>query len=151
VHIPVALYPAQRGVEDSLDWLDKRNMAALGYKRVNKQAGKEVDNTDIVRGLEYEKGKYVVLSDEKIRSANVESAQTVDIVAFIDASELQPAYFEVPYFLAPTLRGERVYALLRETLRRENRVACYPVASRIPLRIGIRRRPRGSLLSPRTA
>ena len=122
VHVPVALYPAARQDELNFDWLDKRDMAPIGYKRINKETGKEVDKENIVRGLEHDHGQYVVLSDDEIRAAKLKATQTVDIVAFIEAGQIPPAYFETPYFLAPVGRGEKVYALLRETLIREKRV-----------------------------
>lgn len=122
VHVPVALYPAARQDELNFDWLDKRDMAPIGYKRVNKETGKEVDKENIVRGLEHEQGQYIVLTDEEIKGAKLKATQTVDIVAFIEAGQIPPAYFETPYFLAPVGRGEKVYTLLRETLIREKRV-----------------------------
>lgn len=122
VHIPVALYPASKQDELDFDWIDRRNMAPVGYKRVNKETGREVQRENIVRGLKREDGRYVVLSDEEIRSANVKSTQTVDIVAFVDAGEIDVTFFETPYVLGPLARGEKVYALLREALRRERKV-----------------------------
>jgi DNA end-binding protein Ku len=122
VHIPVALYPAATHDELDFDWLDRRDMAPVGYKRVNKETGKEVQRENIVRGLKHKDGRYVVLSDDEIRSANVKSTQTVDIVAFVDAGGIDVTYFETPYFLAPLARGEKVYALLREALKREHKV-----------------------------
>lgn len=122
VHIPVALYPAASHDELDFDWLDRRSLAPVGYKRVNKETGREVQRENIVRGLRQEDGRYVVLSDDEIRSANVKSTQTVDIVSFVDAGEIDVTYFEVPYYLAPLARGEKVYALLREALRRERKV-----------------------------
>lgn len=122
VHIPVGLYPAATHDELDFDWLDRRNMAPVGYKRVNKETGKEVQRENIVRGLKHDDGRYVVLSDEEIRSANVKSTQTVDIVAFVDAGEIDVTFFDTPYFLAPLPRGEKVYALLREALRREKKI-----------------------------
>lgn len=122
VHIPVGLYPAATHDELDFDWLDRRNMAPVGYKRVNKETGKEVQRENIVRGLKHKDGRYVVLSDDEIRSANVKSTQTVDIVAFVDAGQVDVSYFETPYFLAPLARGEKVYALLREALRREHKI-----------------------------
>jgi DNA end-binding protein Ku len=122
VHIPVALYPAATHDALDFDWLDRRNMAPVGYKRVNKETGKEVQRENIVRGLKHGDGRYVVLSDEEIKSANVKSTQTVDIAAFVDAGEIDVTYFDTPYFLAPLARGEKVYALLREALKREGKV-----------------------------
>ena len=122
VHVPVALYPAARADELGFDMLDKRDMAHIGYKRYNKETGKEIERENIVKGLEYESGHYVVLSDEEIRGANVKMAQTVEIVAFVNAADISPTYYETPYYLAPTARGEKVYTLLRETLKREKKV-----------------------------
>lgn len=122
VHIPVSVHSAASSEGISFDWLDKRDMAPVGYKRVNKETGKEVTKENIVKGLEYEDGQYVVLTDEEIKGANVKATQTIDIVAFVDAGEVAPGYFETPYYLAPGTRGEKVYALLRETLRKENKI-----------------------------
>ncbi|HYJ19834.1 MAG TPA: Ku protein [Burkholderiales bacterium] len=122
VHIPVGLYPAASHDQLDFDWLDKRNMSPVGYKRVNKETGKEVQRENIVRGLKHEDGRYVVLSDDEIRSANVKSTQTVDIVEFVDAGGIDVSYFDTPYFLAPLPRGEKVYALLREALTRERKI-----------------------------
>jgi DNA end-binding protein Ku len=122
VHIPVALYPASRQDELDFDWLDRRSMAPVGYKRINKETGREVQRENIVRGIKHGDGRYVVLSDDEIRTANVKSTQTVDIVAFVDAGEIDVTYFETPYVLGPLKRGEKVYALLREALKRERKV-----------------------------
>jgi DNA end-binding protein Ku len=94
-----------------LDLLDKRTLTPVGFKRYNKETGKDVSWNEIVKGYEYEKGKYVVLTDEDFRRANVEATQTVEIVKFVEASEIAPLYFETPYYLAPQKRGEKGYAL----------------------------------------
>jgi DNA end-binding protein Ku len=122
VHIPVALYPAARENRVDFDWLDKRDMKPVGYKRINKATGKEVTKEDIVKGIEVEDGRYVVLTDEEIKSARPEKTQTVDIVAFVEAKGIAPPYFDSPYVLAPTGRGEKVYLLLREALKETGRV-----------------------------
>jgi DNA end-binding protein Ku len=122
VHIPVALYPAARENRVDFDWLDKRNMKPVGYKRVNKATGKEVAKEDIVKGIEVEDGHYVVLTDEEIKAARPEKTQTVDILAFVEAQGIAPPYFDSPYVLAPTGRGEKVYLLLREALKETGRV-----------------------------
>lgn len=122
VHIPVALYPAARENRIDFDWLDKRDMKPVGYKRVNKVTGQEVTKDDIVKGIEVEDGHYVVLSDEEIKASRPEKTQTVDILAFVDASEIAPQYFDSPYVLAPTGRGEKVYLLLREALKKAGRI-----------------------------
>ena len=122
VHIPVALYSGAKSDALDFDWLDKRDMKPVGYKRINKDTGKDVEKDDIVRGFQYEEGRYVVLSDEEIKAANVKSAQSVDILAFVDAADIPFSYLETPYYLAPSQRGEKVYALLRETLKRTKKI-----------------------------
>lgn len=122
VHIPVALYPAAREHGIDFDWLDRRSMKPVGYKRINKATGKEVPKDDIVRGIEVEDGQYVVLSDEELRAANSALTQAVEIQAFIDAGEVSPVYFERPYVLAPVARGEKVYRLLRDALKKKRRI-----------------------------
>lgn len=116
VHIPVALLPAtvQRGID--FDWLDRRSMDPVGYKRINKVTGEDITSENIVRGVEYEKHRYVVLSDDEIRAAYPAATQTVDIFAFVPAGSISPRYIDTPYYLAPERRGEKVYALLREAL-----------------------------------
>ena len=122
VHIPVALYPAARENRVDFDWLDRKTMKPVGYKRVNKATGQEVAKEDIVKGIEVEEGHYVVLTDEEIKAARPEKTQTVDILAFVERSEVAPKFFDSPYVLAPTGRGEKVYMLLREALRQSGRV-----------------------------
>ena len=116
VHIPVALVSATSSQGVDFDWLDKRSMDPVGYKRVNKVTGKEVTKEHIVKGVEYEKGRYVVLSEEEIRAAHPESTQTIDIFAFVDSPQIPLQNIDTPYYLAPDRRGEKVYALLREAL-----------------------------------
>jgi DNA end-binding protein Ku len=122
VHIPVSLHPAVRSDDIDFDWLDKRSMAPIGYRRINKKTGKEVDKKFIVRGYQYEQGRYVVLSDEEIRAANAKSTQSVDILCFADLKEVSFLYLETPYYLAPDKKGEKVYALLREALKKTGKI-----------------------------
>ncbi|CAG2154564.1 Non-homologous end joining protein Ku [Cupriavidus yeoncheonensis] len=123
VNIPVVLRPASRSQSLDLDLLDVRDMAPVGYQRINKSTGKPVEKEHIAKGYQYEKDEYVLLSDEDFRQANVEATQTVDIVSFVQADEIPPYYFDTPYYLEPDKRGERGYALLRETMRRTGRAA----------------------------
>ena len=122
VHIPVALYPATTSDRVDFDWLDKRTMAPIGYKKINKETGKEVDKKFIVRGIQYEPEHYVVLSDEEIRAANPKATQSVDILCFADLKEVSFLYLETPYYLAPDKKGEKVYALLREALKKTGKI-----------------------------
>jgi len=123
VHIPIALMPAtvQRGID--FDWIDKRSMDPVGYKRVNKVTGKEIESENIVRGIAYEKHRYIVLSDEEIRAAYPAATQTVDIVSFVKAEQIPFLYLDTPYYLAPEKRGEKAYVLLRQALEKTGRLA----------------------------
>src|SRR5258708_18595458 len=117
VNVPVELYSAQkRSAELDLTMLDKRDMAPVGYQRVNKATGKQVPWEDVVKGYEYQDDKYVVLSEEDFRRANPEASKSVDIVAFVDLHDIAPIYFETPYYLGPAKRGEKPYALLRDAM-----------------------------------
>lgn len=130
VNIPVELFPAEEHQEFKFTMLDKRDFSPVGYQRYSKRTKKTVDWENIVKGYEYEKDQYVVLTDEDFRRANVKASQTIDIQAFVPSSEIPIQYFETPYFLAPTERGKKVYALLRETLRSTGRVAVAQVVIR---------------------
>jgi DNA end-binding protein Ku len=121
VNIPVALHAASRAHTLDFDWLDKRDMAPVGYQRINKRTGKAVEAGDIVKGYEYERGQYVLLTDEDFRQANPEATQTVEILGFVDVAEITPEYFETPYWLEAGKRGEKGYALLRQVLRTSHR------------------------------
>jgi DNA end-binding protein Ku len=130
VNIPIALHSAEK--RNTLDFtlLDRRNFAPVGYKRVNKETGREVDWEQIVKGYEYKKGSYVALSEEDFKRANVEATQTVEILAFVDAADIAPIYFDTPYYLSPGKRGEKGYALLRQTLKRSGKAAIASVVIR---------------------
>jgi len=117
VHVPVALYPASQEIGIDFDWLDKRTMDPVGYKRVNKRTGKEIDRDDIVKGIKQPDGDYVVLSDEEIKEAYPVSTQTIEIETFVPAGEIPFTYLEKPYYLAPLAKGEKVYALLRDAMK----------------------------------
>lgn len=131
VNIPVGLYSAEKREETvSFHMLDRRNMARVRYKRVNEENGREVPWEETVRGYEFESGKYVVLSDEELERAVPEKTQTVDILDFVDAGEISPLFFDKPYYLAPDKKGAKSYALLRETLRRTNKVGIAKVVIR---------------------
>ncbi len=130
VHIPVALVPATTRQGIDFDWLDKRSMDRVGYKRINKTTGEDIDSENIVKGVEYEKGHYVVISDDEIKGAHPKATQTVDIVAFVDAKDISFLYIDTPYYLTPDRRGEKVYALLRETLIQTGKVGIANVVLR---------------------
>jgi len=122
VHIPIALHSATVGHSLNFDWLDKRSMDPVGYKRVNKRTGKEVSRDNIVKGIEYEKGQFVVLSQEEIDAACPRTTQTIELEAFVVADAIPFMYLERPYYVSPINRGAKVYALLREALLKTGRV-----------------------------
>jgi DNA end-binding protein Ku len=122
VSVPVELFPAEEKKEFKFSMLDKHDFSPVGYKRYSKETGKEVEWADIVKGYEYEKGQYVVLTDEDFKRANVKASRTIEIEAFVKRDEISPEYFEAPYYLVPA-GGDKIYALLRETLRSTGRVA----------------------------
>jgi len=131
VNVPVELHSAKkRAAELDMTMLDKRDLAPVGYKRVNKSTGKEVAWGDVVKGYEYKDDKYVVLSDEDFRRANPEAAKTVDILAFVELAEIEPQYFDTPYYLKPEKRGEKAYALLRDTLEKAGKAGIASVVIR---------------------
>ncbi|AZE94814.1 Ku domain protein [Pseudomonas orientalis] len=123
VHIPVSLVSATSSQGVDFDWLDKRSMDPVGYKRINKATGKEINKENIVKGVAYEKGRYVVLSEDEIRSAHPKSTQTIEIIAFVASDQIPLQNIDTPYFLAPDKRGGKVYALLREALKKTGKVA----------------------------
>jgi DNA end-binding protein Ku len=131
VNVPVELHSAKRrATELDMTMLDKRDLAPVGYKRVNKSTGKEVPWDDVVKGYEYQDDKYVVLSDEDFRRANPEAAKTVDIQAFVELGSIAPQYFDTPYYLRPDKRGEKAYALLREALEKAGKAGIASVVIR---------------------
>jgi DNA end-binding protein Ku len=131
VNVPVELFSAEkRSSELDLTMLDKRDLAPVGYKRFNKSTGEDVPWAEIVKGYEYDDDKYVVLSDEDFRRANVEATKTVDIQAFVDLKDIPPLYFETPYYLAPGKRGEKAYALLRDAMKKAGKAGIATVVIR---------------------
>jgi DNA end-binding protein Ku len=122
VYVPVQVYPATRAQHTGFNLLEKHSIDPIGYRQINKRTGKEVARENIVRGFEYEKGRYVVLTDEEIQAASPESTQTVDIISFVDGSELSFVYLDTPYYLAPERRGEKTYALLRDALAKSGKI-----------------------------
>jgi DNA end-binding protein Ku len=122
VHIPVALHSATAEQGLNFDWLDKRSMDPVGYKRINKKTGKEIDKENIVKGIEYEDGQYVVLSQEEIAAAYPKATQTIEIEMFVPATDIPFVYLERPYYVVPINKGTKVYALLREALLKTRRI-----------------------------
>jgi len=122
VNIPIALYPATRREELKFRLLRKSDLSPVNYKRVAEKDGKEVPWDQIVKGYEYEKGKYVVLKDEDFERVDLEATQTVDIQDFVDVDEIDSMFFYKPYYLEPQKGGDKAYALLRDALKDSNKV-----------------------------
>jgi DNA end-binding protein Ku len=122
VNIPIALYPATRREELKFRLLRKSDLSPVNYKRVAEKDGKEVSWDEIVKGYEYEKGKYVVLKDEDFERVDLEATQTVDIQDFVDQEEIDPMFFYKPYYLEPQKGGDKAYALLRDALKDSGKV-----------------------------
>ncbi|MFC5458848.1 Ku protein [Massilia niabensis] len=131
VHIPVEMYPAVSNNGLDLHMLDRRDFSPIGFKRYNKNTQKEVSWDDIIKGYEYTDGEYVVLSDEDLRRANPEATQTIDILAFVDAEDVPLIYYDQPYYLAPGKGGDKVYALLRDVLKRVGKIGIAHVVIRV--------------------
>jgi len=117
VHLPVALYPATQETGIDFDWLDRRSLDPVGYKRYNKRTGRELKAEDIVKGVKQPNGDYVVVSDEEVKAAFPRTTQTIEIDSFVAASELSPLLLERPYYVQPQGRADKVYVLLRESMR----------------------------------
>ena len=122
VNIPIALYTATRKEDLKFRLLRKTDLSPVNYKRVAERDGKEVPWDDIVKGYEYEKGKYVVLKEEDFQRVDLEATQTVDIQDFVDLDEIDPIYFYKPYYLEPQKGGDKAYALLRDSLHQQKKV-----------------------------
>ena len=122
VNIPIALYPATRREELKFRLLRKSDLSPVSYKRVTEKDGKEVPWDQIVKGYEYEKGKYVVLKDEDFERVDLEATQTVDIQDFVHQEEIDPIFFYKPYYLEPQKGGDKAYVLLRDALKDSGKV-----------------------------
>ena len=122
VNIPIALYPATRREELKFRLLRKSDLSPVNYKRVAQKDGKEVSWDQIVKGYEYEKGKYVVLKDEDFERVDLEATQTVDIQDFVDQEQIDPMFFYKPYYLEPQKGGDKAYVLLRDALEESKKV-----------------------------
>src|SRR5437867_6502578 len=122
VNIPIALYPATRREEFKFRLLRKTDLSPVNYKRVAEKDGKEVPWDQIVKGYEYEKGKYVVLQEEDFQRVDLEATQTVDIQDFVDVEEIDPMFFYKPYYVEPQKGGDKAYALLRDSLEESKKV-----------------------------
>jgi DNA end-binding protein Ku len=146
VEIPIALRPAVSSDELSFTLLDRKDFSPVGYKRYNKKTGREVPWEQIVRGYEYEKGEFVVLTDEELKNAHPEQTQTVEILEFVEESEVDPVLFETPYYVEPQKRNSKGYVLLHKALAATGRVGIARLVLRTRQRLAAVI-PRGPALS----
>ena len=130
VEIPVALVAAERSKGVKLTFLDQRDFSPVGYKRYNKTTEEEVPWEEIVRGYEYQKGEFVVLTPQDLERASPDLSKTIQIVQFVDQDQIEPIYYERPYYLEPLNPRGKGYVLLRETLKRTRKLGIAKVAIR---------------------
>jgi DNA end-binding protein Ku len=122
VNIPIALYPAIRKEELKFRLLREKDLSPVNYKRVAEADGREVPWDQIVKGYEYEKGKFIVLKEDDFQRVDLEATQTVDIQDFVELDEINPMFFYKPYYLEPQKGGDKAYVLLREALAESGKV-----------------------------
>lgn len=131
VNIPVEVHSAVSSSERiSFRLLHKKDNSTIKYERVCAKEEKAVPWDEIVKGYEYSKGKFVILEEEDFRAAAIESTKTIDVQDFVKADEIDPRYFESPYYLLPQKGGEKAYALLREAIRNTGMVGIGNVTMR---------------------
>jgi DNA end-binding protein Ku len=121
IYIPVKLYSATQAVQLDLDMLSKQDKSPIRYARINTKTGEEVAWKDIVKGYEHKKGNYVVLEPSDFEKVDMEKSQNIEITSFVDLDEIDPIYFDKPFYIEPDGKSAKVYALLREALRKTNK------------------------------
>jgi len=146
ITIPVGLYTATEDKDVSFHLLSGKDQSRIEYKRVSAKTGREVDWDDIVKGYEYEKGKYVVFTPEELEQIAPESARSIDVVQFVDESEVDPIFFEKSYFVVPSEVAVKGYELFVRALSESGRIALAKVAIREKERLCILRVRDGMLV-----
>src|SRR5713101_8751701 len=122
VNIPIELHTAVHNHRPKFRLLHAKDKSPFRFERVCIRDGHPVAWEDLVKGYEYEKGRFLVVTKEDFRAAAIEKTRTVDIIDFVKADEVDDRFFETPYYLVPPKGGERAYALLREALRESGRI-----------------------------
>ena len=122
VNIPIELYSAVRDHRPRFRLLHAKDESPVSYERVCQSEGKAVGWEDLVKGYEFEKGQFVVLSKDDFKTAALEKTKTIDILDFVDPKEIDERYFETPYYLQPGKGADRAYALLRDAIRKSGKV-----------------------------
>ena len=130
VSVPVRMYTATESKELKFHFLDKRDMAPIGYDKVNRETGESVAADHIIRGFEVDKGRFVELTEEDIDRLDVELTHSIDICDFVSIEEIDPLYFRKAYFLLPQDGAEKPYRLLLKALEETGRAAIAKVVIR---------------------
>jgi len=130
VSVPVRMYTATESKELKFHFLDRRDMAPIGYDKVNKETGASVEAENIVRGFEFEKGRFVELTEEDIDRLDIELTHAIDICDFVSIDEIDPLFFRKGYYLLPQEGAEKPYRLLVKALEETGRVAIAKVVIR---------------------
>ena len=130
INIPVKLYSASEERKLKFRLLEKHDLCPISYARMCRSTNKEVKNEDIVRGYEYQKGDFVILTDEDFQKASPRKTKTIEITSFVDEKEIEPQYFKSPYYIEPDKHAEKAYVLLREALKKAGKVAVARVVLR---------------------
>ena len=139
------MYSATAGTEMDFNYLHKEDLSPIRYAKVCRKDGKEIAYEDIVRGYEYQKGDFVVLTDEDFKMANVEKTQMIDVVSFVQEKEVDLVFSEKPYYLEPVKGSEKAYVILREALKKSGKVGVAKFVMRGREHLGIVK-PVGSAL-----
>jgi DNA end-binding protein Ku len=130
VSVPVKMYSATESKELKFNFLDKRDLAPIGYEKVRRDTGEPVDADDIVRGFEIDKGRYVEITDEDIDRLDIELTHSIDICDFVSLDEIDPVYFRKAYYLVPAEGAEKPYRLLVRALDETGKVAIAKIVIR---------------------
>ena len=130
VHVPVVLYPAEERTDLQLHMLDSRDNARVRYERVNADTGAEVPWNTIVKGYEYSDGNYVIMTEEELKRAVPEATRTIEIQTFVKEEDIDPVYFDKPYYLEPAKGADKGYVLLREAMKESGLVGIAQVVIR---------------------
>jgi DNA end-binding protein Ku len=146
VSVPVRMFSATESKELRFHFLDKRDLAPIGYDKVRRDSGEHVDNDEIVRGFEVEKGRYVPLEDEDLDRLDIELTKTIDICDFVDLEEIDPIYFRKAYYLLPQEGAEKPYRLLVRALEETGKVAIAKIVIRNKQHLAALRPWNGTLL-----
>lgn len=145
INIPIVLYPASRREDIGFHMLRASDLSPINYKRVAENDGREVPWNEIVKGYEYEPGKHVILNKEDFERVDIESTQTIEITDFVKIQEIDPIYYDTPYYLVPQKGGGKAYALLRDALTRTSRVGIAKVVIKTRQHLAAVK-PRGNVL-----